>query len=177
MININLIIKPNPKLRWRVVLRTVLAVVLLVAVGAAGYGGWQRLERLRIERAAVERLLAAYKMEGKGLAETQAAVAEAEGFLAGVGAIGRNQEFSQAAALELLWQRPPSLRLTKVTFTGREAAVTGDAPTFAAANQYLLDLRARPPVEAVTEVAAERIATGETTFTYLVRFREEVGQP
>lgn len=177
MIDINLLIKPPPRLRWSVVFRTVGAVVLIAGACFYAYIGLSRLDRLRREEAALRALLAAYAERGASLASTQEAVRELESYLAAVAELGRNQRFSQADVLQAIGVLPEGVRLTRVTFADGAVTIGGVADRFAAANQYLLNLRALPLVAAVEEVSATKQADGLTEFTYRVRLRNGGEQP
>jgi len=172
MININLIIKSPPLVRWRVVLWTGVAFAIVGMLGIAAIGWVTGLWALQSEVAGTKQLLEDYTRAAERLpaAQQQLADMKAKGDL--LESLGRNQQFSQSAVARGLLQTPPGVAVTNLTFTEATVKVTGQALSFDAAMRYLDYLKGASTLMGVLEEDMRTSEAGETTFTYLVRIRE-----
>lgn len=177
MIDINLLIKPPPAVRWWFVARTVALVAALATAGVSTFTGLLELRSLEAAIAEQQALAATYQKVSRRLPELQARLRSAEQAGAELARIARNQRFSQAAVLELIRPDTAGVRLTEVLFEDAEVLVSGRSDSFAQAIGYLVGLRMREAFAAVVEVELATDSAGATAFTYLVRLREEVAGP
>ncbi len=177
MININLIIKPPPLVRWRTVLVIGVAFAILGLLGIAAIGWGSELRAAQQELSDTQALLADYTRVGNRLPEVQEALEVVQAERSLVEQIGRNQRFSQAAVLKILTVTPPEVALSQLTFSGTGVTITGRSRTFDGAMRYLNYLKAQSSLLGVLEENLITIDTGQTSFTYSVRIREEVEQP
>jgi Tfp pilus assembly protein PilN len=179
MININLIIKPPPKLRWRPVLAAVVAGAAIMGTVAYGLIWWQEYRQLRADVAELAPLEADYQ---KRLSQS-AKVKEQEDLLAKqeqrLADIARNQApHGQAAVLRAVFAAAPAdVAVTDVNIDREQTLLlTGQAPSFEAAMAYLRALQALPGLTAVEERKLTTAVKGVTTFTFAGKVRRE-GQP
>lgn len=169
MININLVIKPEPRISWRR-LATIAGVMVLLA-GSAAYGlsWWTEYRQLTAEQAQVAALADTYRQLVQRDANLRASEAAAEQQWTWLEQVRRNQApHGQSRVLAALFQAAGSeVQLLDITFQqGREVALTGRAPTFAAAARYLDRLRGLPDLSWVRERKVETGDAGETLFTF-----------
>lgn len=174
MININLLIKPPPAVRWRFLARTVAITAALGIALVTTIDGWSEMHRLRMGIAEGQELVEAYQAVSRRLPELQTRLAAAEQAEAELARIGRNQRFSQAEVLAVVHVTPADLWLTDLAFDGRNLLVSGRSHSFASAIAYLNDLRGEARVAEVVEMELTTDAEGESAFTYLIRVQEEV---
>lgn len=177
MININLLIKSPPPVRWRVVARIAVAFGLAGSVGIGGYLWLSDLQRLRHELTETKKLMADYARVADQMPVVQAELEERQNQSAAVAEFARNQRFSQAAVLEVILVTPAGVRLTNALFSGTEVAITGQARSSADAREYLAYLRSAPLMREVNERSLRTIDSGATSFTFSARIRGEVTQP
>jgi Tfp pilus assembly protein PilN len=177
MIKINLLIKPPPLVRWRVVAQIAGAAGLIGVVGIAGYSAAASLRSKAIELAETQKLLAAYRQAAGRLAPAQAEVEQLQQMQAEYAKLQRNQLFSQSAVLRQIRVTPAGVALTEIAFSPSEVVIAGEAKQFAGAMQYLAYLRSVPLFSQVAEVTAQTDETGATDFTFKARFKGEVKQP
>mgnify|MGYP000368256189 CR=1 FL=1 len=174
MIDVNLLIKPPPVVRWWIVTRTVALVAALAVAGVSTFTGLQEMRLLEASTAEQQALAESFRKVSRRLPEAQARVRAAEKAAAELARIARNQASGQAAVLDLLRPHAGGVWLTEVLFEDAEVMVSGRSDSFAKANAYLLGLRTLQEFEAVAEVELTTTSGGETFFTYLVRLPEEV---
>lgn len=173
MIDINLIIKPPPAVRWWIVVRTVALVAGLAVAGVTTLTGLLDLRRLDAEIAEQQALAATYQKVSGRLPALQAQLRSAEQAGAELARIARNQRLSQAAVLELIRPATADVWLTDVLFQDADVLISGRSHSFAGAIAYLDGLRRQAQFRAVVEIELSTDSGGETAFTYLVHLGEE----
>ncbi|MFZ5825195.1 MAG: PilN domain-containing protein [Bacillota bacterium] len=177
MIRINLLIKPPPQVRWRVVIR-IAVLFLVVAMAAISAIGWMsNLRKIERQVAETKRLMADYDRVGARLPEVRSKLEEIQAREAVVAEFGRNQRFSQSAVLQGILVTPPEVWVTNVAFADDTVVITGESRSFAGAMQYLALLRASPLLRGVDEKNLRTIETGATHFIFSARTGREVKKP
>lgn len=177
MIRINLLIKPPPLVRWRVVIRVGIAFLVLGMAGISAIGWISNLQKIEHQVAETKRLMADYDRVGAKLPEVRSKLEELQAQAAVVAHLGRNQRFSQSTVLEGILVTPPQVWVTNVEFVEGAVVITGEAQSFAGAMQYLASLRASPLLRGVDEKSLRTIETGATQFTFLAHTGGEVKKP
>ncbi|MFZ5817988.1 MAG: PilN domain-containing protein [Bacillota bacterium] len=177
MIKINLLIKPPPLVRWRVVLRIAALFGLAAIVGISASGALSGMRKLEREIAETKRLMADYQQVGSQLPDALERLAQVQGRRTVVEGLGRNQRFSQSAVLERVLVTPNGVRLVDLTAAGPDLVITGEATSFAGAMEYLAYLRSVPLIRSVSERSLRTIDSGATSFTFAARIREQEVKP
>ncbi len=176
MININLLIKPPPRLRPRVVLASVLGAMALVGLLLAGLQWYGQYTVARVELQGHRALLETYRRTLEQNAGVEAQAQRAEAAMQALDALGQSQRWQQSAILRLLLERPPGVTITEVRIEqGKQVQVTGQAATYAAAVSYLQHLRRSQRLQGVRADHLRADPAGLATFriTAAVRGRDE----
>lgn len=178
MIDINLLIKPPPGVRWWLVARTVAIVAAVMTSGFVTLLGLLQVRDLNAQIAEQQALAESYEALAHRLSHVEARLQAVQAAGAELAHISRNQRSSQAAILALVRPQAGEVWLTDVLFEAGESrtvTLVVRSRTFAAAMGYLTSLRGEPQFRTVAEVELTTDSTGDTFFTYLVRLREEDG--
>lgn len=174
MIKVNLIIKPPPRFRWRVVAAAVGAAALLGGLVLGSVNWWVSYRLLGQEVANASGLLAQYRQAVKN-ADATAARAEAakkgEGRLQ---AIRQGQTEPDSPAMKDVLATPSGVALTAVKVEGQVVTVQGEATSFANAMGYLATLQTRPTLAEVAAQSAKKAENGLTTFTITAKMGQGV---
>ncbi|HYF91776.1 MAG TPA: PilN domain-containing protein [Symbiobacteriaceae bacterium] len=176
MININLIIKPKPKINWRRVAATTLTGAVIMGFGVYAVNWWSDYHQLQEEVAGLTQLEATYRKviaQGKTLKDREAEVLKQEQQLA---LTGRNQApWGQADVLQAVFAAAPAdVAVNEVAIDKNQALLlSGQAPDFDAAMRFLRALQALPALTAVEERKLATVTKGITTFTFAAKVRRE----
>lgn len=179
MININLVVKPAPRLRWRRVAAGLGAGLTLMGVTMFILTGLDRLESARADLDAVVSLEASYGAvleKARDLTEREKALSRQVEQLA---VFGRNQgSGGQSPVLRAVFAAAPANVTVTEVLVEKDGTlvITGQAPDFAAAMTYLKVLRGLPVLGEVQERKLAAPAKGITTFTFAAPRRRE-GRP
>lgn len=177
MIKINLLIKPPPLVRWRLMIQIGVAFLLLGMVGISAFGWISDLRKMERQVAETRKLMDEYARVGARLPEVQSEQEALQVQEAAVARLGRNQRFSQSAVLEGILVTTPEVWVTSIEFVEAEVIITGESASFPGAMQYLAALRASSLLQGVKEKSLRTIESGATHFTFSARTRGEVKQP
>jgi len=176
MININLMIKERPRVDWR-------RVGAIAGLGSAVAGfslyalaWWTDYSEVQQDLADLAPLAESYRkadaQSGKLKEQADLATRQEQA----LARIGRNQApTGQTLVLQSVFAAaPPAVSVTGVVIDQEQVLLlTGQAPDFASAMQYLRALRELPMVSAVEERKVATTAAGGTTFTFAARVRRE----
>lgn len=176
MIEVNLMIKPAPRLRWRNV--AMLGGPGLVLLGVAAYSvfWWFEYQAATQERAVAVEAMESWRQalsRGPSVAQQEEHMQKE---LAQLAAISRNQApGGQVAVLRAIFgAAPPGVAVTQVAVSrDGEITVGGEAPGFDQAVQYLAALRRLTVLADVTERKAVSAPDGKTAFTFAASLRRE----
>lgn len=174
MININLLIKPPPRVRWQVVLLAGVAFTLLGVSTIVTISAWAGYQRLKVEVVEMTKLVAGYTEAAGRMTGLQAELERLQANQDGVAAIGRNQSFSQSAVLGQIRVTTAGVSLQSISSDGAYVTITGEAPSFAVAMEYLAHLRSASLVMGVREESVQVREDGGTSFTFIAQIRPEV---
>ncbi len=179
MIKINLMVKPPPRFVWQRAALLAAAGGALMGLLAGGAIWWAQYETLSSERkdvAALEEEYTKLFAKAPALKEQEDAVRRQQEALA---ALGRNQAPTGQASVigQILAAAPPKVIVGQITVSKEGlVALSGEAPSFAAAIQYLTALRALPALESVQERKVTAAADGKSSFIFSGQVRRE-GKP
>jgi|GEM_PF-2142459 len=177
MININLVIKPPPLVRWS---RVLLGLVLGTALMGSAYWlvFWRNnYQEVLGDKAQLEALQGEYTRALASAKQVSASEAEAQKQQTWLAQVGRNQGNSSQANLlrAVLLSAPTDVAVTELSVSKEhEVTITGQAANFDAAMRYLRTLQVLPVFSGVQERKLSSSAVPPTTFTFVATVVQEV---